>query len=206
MPDYIDIHTHTFREGAGIQVLDRPGFGVFTWGTHPQCRELGDMTPAEHPDCIGIGECGLDRRYAAEISLKKQAELFQIQAEMAERLGKPLVIHSVRTHEELHQLKKKLQPAVPWILHGFRGNERTTMTMLDAGFYLSYGEGLLRDSGNAAPYFPSIPAERVFFETDGAEMDIRAVYATAAALYGIGIDALLEQTAKNYERVFLHHG
>ncbi len=205
---FIDIHTHltwTPEENI-IRVTDQPGSGYFTIGTHPMFPVLRDMTDAANPDCIGIGECGLDRRYAAEIPLKQQEAIFLAQAELAEKLGKPLVIHSVRTHEEIRNLKKKIQPVQPWILHGFRGNERTAMTMLDAGFFLSFGQGLLRDAGNMQPFFRKIPADRIFFETDEAEgLDIRAVYAVAAELYGIGIDVLREQTGKNFERIFLHH-
>ncbi len=210
---FLDIHSHHAIQKEGeLHIADHPGNNknVFTFGIHPQFAAEPDeklaqlQEYAKMQNCIGIGECGLDRRYAEEIPMQKQTELFQKQIALAENLRKPLIIHSVRTHEDIRQLKKKLQPEVPWILHGFRGNERSAITMLDAGFCLSFGEGLLRDAGNVEPYFSKIPMDRIFFETDEAQTDIRAIYALAASMYGIGIGELETQIMKNYERVFLH--
>ena len=207
---YRDIHSHlppepgVFRIFSALTPEPVPNNMFFTAGIHPKDAEqfrFEDFTSIwNHPDCIGIGECGLDRR--CPVPLPEQLKVFRQQAELAETLGKPLILHCVRCHAEIRQLKKDLNSSVPWIIHGFRGNEKTAFSFLEDGCYLSFGEGLLRDAGNLEPWFHKIPADRIFFETDEAAVDIRAVYAMAASLRGISVDALNEQVRNNVERVF----
>lgn len=208
---YIDLHTH--RSGTAPDVFSvqsclepmAPESGFFSCGIHPKDAEqyeVEDFKPVfQNARCLAVGECGLDRRYP---DLPKQTTLFLAQAEQAEALRKPLLIHSVRTHDEIRKIAKDLQPTVPWIVHGFRGKERTLFSLLDAGFFVSFGAGLLKDAGNMEPFFSRIPADRIFFETDDdAALDIRAVYAVAASMRSESVDALCEIVRNNFRRIFV---
>ena len=173
-------------------------------GIHPQDADRLDWhdfeTIWQDPRCLAVGECGLDRRYP---DLKRQTEVFHAQADAAERLQKPLILHCVRTHDEIRKIALDRKPAVPWIIHGFRGKERTLFSLLDAGFYISFGGGLLKDAGNVEPYFQRIPRDRIFFETDADNgPDLRAVYALAASMYGVGINELCGIVRNNFRSVF----
>lgn len=211
----IDIHTHIQNSDADIAIAaltdptQEPN-GYFSAGLHPEDAErfkTEDFMPLwDNPRCIAVGECGLDRRYQGQTDLKRQKDLFLKQAEYAEKKGLPLIIHSVRTHEEIRQIKSAVSPAVPWILHGFRSNERTTFTLLEAGFYLSFGDGLLRDAGNIEPFFRKIPLERIFFETDMATTGLRQIYALAASMRSMAPDDLEKAVHANFERIFTHYG
>lgn len=207
---FLDLHTH--RATVAPDVLPVRSFltptvpeqGVFSAGIHPQ--DAGRLEPAafetvwNDPRCLAVGECGLDRRYP---DLQVQTTLFLAQADRAEALQKPLLIHSVRTHDEIRKLAKDRSPSIPWIIHGFRGKERTLFSLLDAGFYISFGAGLLKDAGNMEPFFCRVPAERIFFETDDdAACDIRAVYALAASMRGESVDSLCDAVRTNFRRIF----
>ena len=55
---------------------------------------------SRQPDCcIAVGECGLDRLHG---ELTAQRPWFEAQIELASKLDYPLVIHSVRAHDEVH--------------------------------------------------------------------------------------------------------
>lgn len=207
---YLDIHTHRAVAGPDVFALQSclsstiPETGFFSAGIHPQdagsvdCKEFENVW--NDPRCLAVGECGMDRRYP---DLPKQTAVFRIQAQQAEILHKPLLIHSVRTHEEIIRAAKELAPSVPWIIHGFRGKERTLFSLLDAGFFVSFGAGLLKDAGNMEPFFSRIPAERIFFETDAdGATDIRAVYALAASMRGMAVDDLCNTVRENFRRIF----
>jgi len=165
--------------------------------------KINDFLPIwDEPGCVAVGECGLDRRFLADLHQDKQLELFQMHAVEAEKRNKPLVIHDVRMFPELLRMKKELSPSVPWILHGFRGNEQKCLEMIGNGFYLSFGEGLLRDAGNMEPYFAKIPRGRIFFETDASDADIRQIYALAASMMSLGINDLSKIVKDNFRKVF----
>lgn len=207
---YLDLHTHrntvepdVFAVGSCLMPTV-PEQGVFSAGIHPEDAErfaIPDFEPVwSDPRCIALGECGLDRRFP---DLPRQSALFLAQAERAETLRKPLLIHSVRTHDEIRKMAKDLSPVMPWIIHGFRGKERTLFSLLDAGFYISFGAGLLKDAGNMEPFFSRIPADRIFFETDDeSALDIRAVYAVAASMRGEAVDTLCDTVRNNFRRIF----
>lgn len=211
----IDIHTHTQKDEADIPIVSltdpvQVSGSFFSAGLHPEDAErytVDDFkTLWDDPRCIAIGECGLDRRFQNTTDLKRQKDLFRQQAELAEEKQLPLIIHSVRTHEEIRQIKSAMSPTVPWILHGFRSNERTTFTLLEAGFYLSFGDGLLKDAGNMEPFFAKIPLDRIFFETDTSTTSLRQIYALAASMQGMTQNDLEQAVHANFERIFTRYG
>jgi Tat protein secretion system quality control protein TatD with DNase activity len=76
-------------------------------------------------------------------------------------------------------------------------------SLLDAGFLISFGAGLLKDAGNLEPFFSRIPADRLFFETDDdPSTDIRAIYALAASMRGVPVDELCATVQANFRRIF----
>ncbi|MDD5357486.1 MAG: TatD family hydrolase, partial [Candidatus Pacebacteria bacterium] len=53
----------------------------------------------KHPKVVGIGECGLDYYHLDEESIKIQQENFEMQIDLANESGKPLMLH-VRSNKE----------------------------------------------------------------------------------------------------------
>ena len=128
----LDIHTHHNKAEAIINCTPNtfhPTNGYFySVGIHPwdvskdyqkEWNLLQEITV--NPQVIAIGEAGLDKLINTDIKL--QQKLFELQINLSEQLNKPLIIHAVRTSNELILLKKRFKPAMPWIIHGFRGNK-----------------------------------------------------------------------------------
>lgn len=94
----IDIHVHPSADLIHAEDVIRifsltgpaenTGDFLFSAGIHPKDAgyfRIQDFSAMwDDPHCIAIGECGLDRRYAPEIHLSKQTEIFLSQAEEAE--------------------------------------------------------------------------------------------------------------------------
>lgn len=123
---------------------------------------------------VAIGECGIDLLRGADIKL--QQELFMRHASLAERVGKPLIIHCVRAWGELLGAYRCIKPSQPWIVHGFRGGPALARQLLDAGMHISLGEHF--NKATAA----IIPDDRLHIETDCSTLPIgyiaEAVYQT----------------------------
>lgn len=106
-------------------------------------------------------------------------EFFVRQIEIAEHLHKPLVIHCVRSFNELTELRRDHR-ATPWVVHGFTGSIElyTQLTKWDIG--VSFGAAILDPQRTkvretlavADPY-------RIFLETDDSGADIHEIYRTA---------------------------
>lgn len=151
------------------------------------------------PECLALGECGLDKRIAIPLSL--QIKVFEKQIALAEKYRKPLVLHLVAAYQELAEIKNRLNISVPIILHGFSKNEQVALQMLDNGFYLSFGKYLLRNP-ELKEVFLAVPDDRFFLETDTIEETLEEVYTLAAKYKGIDMDNLQKLVANNWKKVF----
>lgn len=122
-----------------------PGF-LYSVGIHPwdsgRCAESDFkalLIDANSPEVVAIGECGIDRLRGPEIEI--QQSVFRRQAEIAEKVGKPLLIHCVRAYDKILELHRELRPQrSQWIIHGFRGKPELARQLTRAGIYLSLGE------------------------------------------------------------------
>jgi len=211
---YFNLHTHKFTNNPLIVELVNQypwefdaSISQYSIGIHPwyidEKRWESDLTIIEeklkHPECLALGECGLDKRI--EIPLSLQTEVFERQIALAEKYQKPIVLHLVAAFDELITIKKKLKVTVPMIIHGFSKNEQIAKQLLANGFYLSFGKYLLRNP-DLKQVFQSVPNDRFFLETDTIEETLEEVYALAAKYKGMSLEIMKNQVQSNWGNVF----
>lgn len=185
---FVDIHTHHPRLGVLSPTMA---------GIHPWDADKGNASP-NLAACDIIGETGLD--YACEVDRGVQRELFEWHLSEAERLRKPIVLHVVKTFEEVMTIlvKHKIEGVV---FHGFIGSMEQAKRAIDRGYYLSFGERSLR-SPKSRLVAEQIPLDRLFCETDdNPNIAIEQIYESIATLRGIRVEVLAEQLEQNYYRV-----
>ena len=185
----VDIHTHRLPRIPGTAIVNcypdvfAPKEGEwYSVGIHPwyvpaaitsnvRCEMNVLSSLVGHPQVLAIGGAGLE-------------------------LGKPLVIHLVKAVEELLKLKQRLQPANPWIIHGFRGKPALAQDYVRHGFYLSFGEKYQEESLRV------VPAGRLLLETDESGVPIMELYRRASEVRGIPLDRFMEDMQENIDKVF----
>ncbi|MDR1116318.1 MAG: TatD family hydrolase [Tannerella sp.] len=159
------------RQSPSSPALNSFAVGIHPWQPDPhlmdKVREYAVM-----PSVAAIGETGLDKMTAKdENTFRLQQELFAAHTRLAEEVGKPLIIHCVRAWDELLHVRKTLKPSMPWIIHGFRGNEILAGQLINAGLYLSFGTNYRPNALKAA-----WEKKRLLAETDDENIDIRDIY------------------------------
>jgi TatD DNase family protein len=214
---FVDIHTHTAKTADDlIQIVnldlgqDVPEQGFYSYGIHPWVLDNADFQIEEvfslleeklpSPNVLALGEAGLDKMHKE--SFEQQIVLFERQIELSEALQKPMILHNVKSHNEILALRKKLKAKQPWILHGFNGTEQDIRQLTGQGLYLSVGESLLHPERRVCKSLKNIPLELLFLETDMAEISIEKIYDAAARLLEIDIITLQRQIFTNFARVF----
>ncbi|MDE6018056.1 MAG: TatD family hydrolase [Muribaculaceae bacterium] len=125
------------------------------------------VAAAASPDVVAIGECGIDLTHGALLATQMLA--FRKQALLAERLGKPLIIHAVKAHDIIVGMKKDLGPEQPWIIHGFRNKPTIAEIYLKAGCWLSFGEKFSPEALDITPL------DRILAETDESSLSINSI-------------------------------
>lgn len=203
MFDFVDIHTHRPTGARTIRTA-----GIHPWRAveteavlEEELKRLETKLSEEPVDAVG--EIGLDfaRRELRDPAIRsRQSALFRRQLDLAERNGKPVVLHVVRAFEEtMRELDGRRLPAV--ILHGFIGSPEQAARALAAGYYLSFGERTAR-SPRTIEALRATPPDRLFVESDESPTPIAAIYASIADLAGIPLEELRQAAARNYERLF----
>ena len=209
---HIDIHTHRKRETDVIQIVNLdlnqpcPEQGYYSYGIHPWALDKADFQIEEafallkkrlqSSNVFALGEAGLDKMHKE--SFEKQMELFEQQIELSETLRKPMILHDVKSHNEILAFRKKHKAKQPWILHGFNGTEQDIRQLTGQGLYLSVGESLLHSERKIAKSLKNIPLDLLFFETDMAEIGIEIVYEAAAKLLEIDVSDLKTKIFSNF--------
>ncbi|TXI71276.1 MAG: TatD family deoxyribonuclease, partial [Flavobacterium sp.] len=146
---------------------------------------------------VAIGECGLDALHQANYSAQLLA--FERQIALANELQKPLVVHCVRAVPDCLRLLSAV--AVPVIFHGVNFAYDKVKKILDAGYFCSFGQALSH-SKTVKEYFPRLPLQQVFFETDDEDIQIQDVYSQASLLNKIAVESLKNQIFDQFKTVF----
>ncbi len=186
----LDIHTHhPAPQPEAVVSVSPDNFNpiegqLYSVGIHPWLT--GDEIPdelwdkleeaARHPQVVAIGECGIDLVKGGP--LYKQMLVMKRQVELAEEVGKPLVIHCVHAHDIVIGLKKDLNPTQNWLVHGFRGKPSIARMFVDAGIWLSFGDRFNDQSVGV------VPSGMLLAETDEAEVTIEDVITRLSVLSG----------------------
>ena len=185
----VDIHTHHPHP----DVLSPTMAGI-----HPWCAERGEELP-NFDTCDIIGEIGLD--YACGVDKAIQERLFRAHLVAAERLHKPVVLHTVRAFEPTIKILADYD-IKSVVFHGFTGSEQQAKEAIKRGYYLSFGERSLR-SAKTRQAIASTPLERLFCETDdNPALDIADIYAEVAEIKDTTIAELKRVTYENYKLLF----
>ncbi|MGO4905125.1 TatD family hydrolase [Flavobacterium sp. W20_MBD1_R3] len=211
---YFNLHTHKYTNEPNILELVNQypqefdsGIPYYSIGIHPWfiVEEQVDADLAiierklQEPNCLAVGECGLDKRI--EIPMELQQMVFEKQLLLAQQYQKPIVLHCVAAFQELIAIKKKMNISVPMLIHGFSKNIQVAKQLVDNGFYISFGKYLLLNKELGA-VFKSVPNNRFFLETDTIEEGIAVVYELAAKYKGVSVKEIQELVNSNFNEVF----
>lgn len=205
---YINIHTHIVpnpnEESLTIYNLQTPSQqyeGTFSAGIHPwyipnrpseTIETLKALT--QKNNMVAIGECGLDKLCQTPFELQK--EIFKAQIVVSEESKKPLIIHCVKSYNEIVEIKKETKPTQTWIIHGFRGKPEIATMLLKAGIILSIGEKFNTET------LKSMPIDKILIESDESTTPIEEIYKKIATTLNISECELIKAVEKTYKNIF----
>ena len=202
-----NFHTHIKQNNAIVNIDSVDDFiydenCFYSLGNHPwnEKMSMNKLKKAikNNKNIVALGECGLDK-LKSEYFFDKQIEVLQEQINLSEQIKMPIILHVVKAFNEIIKLKKERQPIQKWVIHGFR-NYKHSEDLLQNGFYLSFGEHLLKNEA-LQQSFIGIDLDRIFIETDDSNADIKNLYKFAADLKRMEVDELVNQIRKNLKTI-----
>lgn len=156
------------RQFSGISYC----LGIHPWyvSEHEEAdlSELADLLERRPDGCVGVGECGLDRLQG---EIRSQMPWFEAQVALAARYDYPLIIHSVKTHDEIRSELKRLSWSGRALVHGFSGAYQQARNLVDQGCFIGVG-GVITYSRAAKTRdaIRQLPLESLLLETDAPDM------------------------------------
>lgn len=168
---------------------------------------------ARSPRVIAIGECGLDY-YRVDPSTKElQTEVFIQHIELANKLGKPLMLHIRNAYDDALEVLKA-HAKVKGDTHFFAGDWDTAKKFLNLGFTLSF-TGVITFTHDYDEVVKNTPLDMILSETDAPYVTpvphrgkrneplyVTEVVKAVAGIKGIEEEIVRDHLIRNAVRVF----
>ena len=148
--------------------------------------------------CLAIGEIGLDK--LKNKNLSKQTSLFIQQIEVAEELKLPVILHCVKSWNEIEKIKRQLKPKQKWIFHGFN-KESILNQVVKNELMISIGHSILSNE-KLQHSLKNIPNNQLLLETDDEMVDILDIYKKVSDLKNISLSDLEKIIEQNFTNTF----
>lgn len=171
---------------------------------------------AQDPKVVAIGETGLDYHYTPETKTLQQS-LFVQQIDIANKLNKPLIIHTRSAREDtMNMLEQNGAEKCGGVLHCFTEDWTMAKRALEIGFYISIsGIITFRNAEELRDVVRKIPLDRLLIETDSPYLApipyrgkpnqpayVRETCEYTAILKGISTEELARITTENVQKLF----
>ncbi len=173
---------------------------------------------------VAIGETGLDKyqykNYPTVTSdiLKKQAELFERQIDIAIKTNLPLIIHARQAHADVIKIIKRVQAQyrLSGVFHCFDGEGVHLQEVMGLGFYVGFdGNVTYPANERLRDLIRMAPLARILTETDSPYLTPQAyrgtrnepayiaeVVKTIAAVKNISYEEVVAKTSANAKSLF----
>ncbi len=211
------------KAACGLAKRNAPVF--CSAGVHPHeaadagehyLSQLADIAAAGGAKCVAVGEIGLDYHY--DYSPRDvQRRVFADQLELAERLHKPVIVHSREATADTLAALKPFAGRLTGVIHSFSGDAAGATQFLDQGWYIGFS-GIVTfpkaDDVRAAAVL--VPLDRLLVETDApylSPIPVRKIFPNRpdhvahtarflGELRGEPLEALAAHTTANAKRLF----
>lgn len=167
---------------------------------------------------VAVGETGLDYFYSPESKLSQQ-EAFVSHIEVANKVDKPLIIHTRDARQDTLALMHSYHAEkCGGVLHCFTESWEMAKSALDMGFYISIsGIMTFRNADELRDVVRKLPLDRLLIETDAPYLSpvpyrgktnqpayVAAVAKAIAEVRGISLEMLAQTTTDNFFNLFSH--
>lgn len=203
-----------------VELSDNNSFIYAVVGVHPTDISTLDSKVllslenlAKNPKVVAIGEIGLDYYWMTD-SKEIQQQGFKLQLKLAEKLNKPVVIHTRDAMEDTVKILNEY-PKIRGVLHCYSGSFETA-SILSNRFYFGIGGTLtFKNSKKLKTVIEKIPIDKIVIETDSPYLTpepfrgkrnepiyVKYVAQKIAEIKNISLDDVIKITTENAKKLY----
>ena len=218
----INIGTNLENSRASVALAEKYENVYASCGIHPSDVFYDDPDRAiaeieellKHPKAVALGEIGLDYHYE-DVPPELQFIYFEKQMRLAEKLGKPVIIHDREAHGDCIEMIKRF-PTVKGVFHSFSGSAEMALELVNLGWYISFsGTVTFKNAKKPKEACVVVPADRLLIETDAPYLSptphrgelnrpsyVQLTAEEIARLRGVSTEEIMKLTEENAKRLF----
>ena len=209
----LDIHTHyPYPQPSGVinVRVTKKDLGLIRNTLHPQqlysvgvhpwdLGENGELEAgfwdefedlASLDNVVAIGEAGTDPNGKAPVFM--QMLVLKRQIDLSERLGKPLILHAVKSDDLICGLRRDLNPKMRWMVHGYRGKSQGAAQLVKRGCMIGFGEKFNIET------LRSVPLDMILAETDESSKSIEEIIMGLSEVRGIDLKPVIAENSGKF--------
>lgn len=193
------------------------GLGIHPWfvaeHTADDLSALRGLLEDRPRHCVALGECGLDRLHG---DLKEQYAWFEGQVDIAAQLHLPLVVHSVKTHDQVYEVLRRKGFSGRVLVHGFSGSYEQASKLIDLGCFIGVGGVITHQRARKTRNtIARLPVDALVLETDAPDMPpagvdagqnspafLPSILAALAGLRNAECENLAQSLLRNVQRLY----
>jgi len=160
---------------------------------------------------IGIGEVGFEFKQVSKETFEKQKKGFRKFIKLAQKLDKPIIIHSRKGEKEAIELLEEMK-AKKVIMHCFFGSQKLVKRIIKNNWYFTVPTCVCYNN-QMQELVKMVPINRIFCETDSPYMhpkrekinqpaNVIEGYKKIAKIKRISLGKLEKQIEQNYKKLF----
>lgn len=219
----IDVGADLESSRLALKQAENSDFLYCSIGIHPESAaealddnimlSLEDMLKS--PKAVAVGEAGLDYYYPERADDETQKQAFIKQINLANKLNKPIIIHTRDAMQDTLDILKKY-PVKSGVIHCYSGSAESCKQLVKMGFYIGFtGVITFKNARRALESLKVVPLERLLIETDcpymapepnrGKRCDSSMLHFTAQKIadeLGITKEKVIKITNENARRLF----
>jgi TatD DNase family protein len=159
---------------AAVALADKYASVYAAVGIHPHhAAAFSEITLkairalAQHRKVVAIGEIGLDFHYPDSAPREVQERNFIAHLDLAQELGKPVVIHDREAHTPVINILQQRNGMPRGMLHCFSGDLEMARQAICLGYLISFaGNVTFANARQLQAIAQALPLERILVETD----------------------------------------
>ena len=170
---------------------------------------------AQNEKVVAIGEIGLDYYWNKE-NMDVQKYTFKKQIEIANRLNKPIVIHTREAVMDTLEIIKENEVNKKGVFHCCPLNRELVKEALKLGYYISFaGPITFKNSKNADEIINLVPIDKILIETDSPylapepvrgtrnnSINVKHIAEKISKVKGIDLKDIAKITKENTKKIF----
>ena len=172
-----------------------------------------DFIKVNNDKIIALGEVGIDYHWIKDANeQKREREIFEKVLKLAEKLKKPILVHSRKAEEDAIEMIKNFK-VKKVIMHCFGGNLKLVPKIVDFGWSFSIPANVVRDN-HFQKIVEMVPTTQILTETDapflGPEknipnepMNIAKAVSMIAKIKKMTPEEMEQVIFLNYQRLFV---